>query len=182
MRERSAEKRQPEISNYFGRLVGSETGWGFDGAELPASHDKHISKITGSARFREKVEEDLNNVFNHISIGNQTYIEVVWSNSGVTFRTDGSCCCAFDYKGKFTTHNVDTAEQASALFIAIYGVYIPNLFYVLEGLEKDPTFLTDSKDVGDSGTITKIKMWDLYKKSQRDASSGRVNETLDATN
>lgn len=171
MAEKSAKKHVPEISGYFGRLVGSDTGWGFDGAELPASHDKYISKITGSTRFRERVEEDLNNVFNRISLGNQTYVEINWRNDGVTFRTDGSCCCAFDYKGKFTTHNVDTAEQASALFIAIYGVYVPNLFYVLERLEENPAFLTDSKDIGDYGTITKIKMWNLYKKSQRDASS-----------
>lgn len=114
-------------------------GYGID-ARLPEEiHKKWIGYIASIERFRDRVKEEIEDIFFPYVFNSQSFLEIQWRPRGVSFETDGvNGCCVYVEEGPdygYGVHNVDNYEQASVLFIA-FSVYLPKLYSALEAFER----------------------------------------------
>lgn len=128
----------PVIINRSDMHMGS---WAI-GARLPRGfYEKWIAYIIGNPRFREMVEEKIENIFHDHIFDIQSFLEIRWHSKGVSFETDGvnGCLVHVYLEGGdcgYSCHNIDAFEQASILFLAL-SVYLPDLYFALEFYEKE---------------------------------------------
>jgi len=126
------------IDNYFPDISCASGGGYSVGVRLPEeAYKKWISYVNGLEKFREKVSRKIEEVFSRYVFDCQSYIEIWWSPHSVAFNTDGNACGIYVSSGpdySYTSHNVDSYEQASVLFIAL-SIYLKELYFVLEAFE-----------------------------------------------
>lgn len=111
-------------------------------ARLPkVFYKKWIAYIIGNPKFRKMVEEKIEDAFRNHIFDYQSFLEIRWSSTGVSFETDGeNGCMVYVYPGGgdcgYACHNIDTFDQASVLFLAL-SMYLPDLYFALEFYEKE---------------------------------------------
>ncbi len=133
------------IGDYFPVIINRSDmnmqSWAIS-ARLPKDfYKKWIAYIIGNPKFREMVEERIENIFRNHIFDCQSFLEIRWHSSGASFETDGvNGCFVYVYlEGGdcgYSCHNIDAFEQASILFLALC-VYLPDLYFALELYEKE---------------------------------------------
>jgi len=129
-------------------------------ARLPESFcKKWIAYIIGDQKFREMIEEKIENIFrNHVFDG-QSFLEIRWHSKGVSFETDGVNGCMIyvyaegGYYG-YISHNINTSEQVDILFLAL-SQYLPALYSALNLYEREKAKLKLSQTFPEGEIIYK---------------------------
>jgi hypothetical protein len=116
-------------------------------ARLPKSYKELIPYINGNHRFIDKIKERIGSVLLTHVFRWQSYLEIEFSESGISFGTDGNACRLYVSGDICSYHNIDTYEQASILFIAL-SIYLSQLYPVLEYMKsRKPEELKDIKKI-----------------------------------